>query len=158
MINDCVIPSFIPRVVKLTSVHHPQVDTINILAYTRMPPSYLYHSVSWLPQRSAKIWCQQTSRVFYPEVLQIAPGGAKFYPHDFDHPQPSIWLNSCLRHTSSTAHASIVNIAGQEILIYCGFFYELLVAYTSVQFRIPCHHDSHTALGKCSQKFGNYVS
>ena len=33
---------------KLTSVHHPQVDTIDILAYTRMPPSYLYYSVSYI--------------------------------------------------------------------------------------------------------------
>ena len=72
-------------------------------------------------------------------------------------PQPSIWLNSCLGHTSSAAHASIVYMAGQEILIYC-VFYEILVVYTSVYFGIPCHHDSHTALGKLSQKFGNYVS
>ena len=37
-------------------------------------------------------------------------------------PQPRIWLNSYLGHTFSASHASIVNMAGQEILIYCVFF------------------------------------
>ena len=98
--------------------------------------------------------CQQTSRVVYPEALQIASEGAKFCPHDFVYPQPIIWLNSCLGHTSSVAHASMVNMADEEI----AFFNVMLVVYTSVQFGIPCHHDPHTALGKCSQTFWNYVS
>ena len=72
---------------------------------------------------------QQTSRVVYPELLQIVPDGAKFCPHDFDHPQPSIWLNSCLGHTFSTAHASIFNMAGQEILIYCVFLWNAGCVY-----------------------------
>ena len=127
MINDCVIPSFIPRVVKLTSVHHPQVDTYKpSTEYLHHMCIILYHSCLSALQKKLR---QQTSRVVYPKVLQIVPDGAKFCPHDFDHPQPCIWLNSCLGRAFSTAHASIVNMAGQEILIYCVFLWNAGCVY-----------------------------
>ena len=40
VVNDCIIPSYIPRVLQLTILLHPQLDTIDIIVYTSMPPLY----------------------------------------------------------------------------------------------------------------------
>ena len=48
--------------------------------------------------------------------------GGHFVLMIFYHPHPNIWLNSCLDHTPFAAHASIVIMTDQEILIYCGSF------------------------------------
>ena len=96
-------------------------DSIDIVTYTSMPSPYL-HSVSLLSKRSVTSLRQQTSRVVYPEVYlqQLAPKEATFFLMILDHPHPSIWLNSCLGHASTTAPASIVNMAVTQSYIAVG--------------------------------------
>ena len=111
-------------------------------------------------------WCMQVILGIYLFQWSVhgdppdrpTPHPPHFFPMILDHPHPSISFNACLGHAFCTAHASIVNMADQEILIHwrssmkcclCSIWQRLLLCNTNWGWSNSSHILDYLVIHRC---------